>query len=126
MFVHTILFTAFAIESEESANGHPGLIILMKEATGVTLHTKAAEPMAANRLPEAPPAPDVASCGASSFNCSSRTNGAGGGVGDGGGGGRGRRVGLDEGQRGGGGVGGAGIEAALEIEAENALRILHE
>lgn len=98
----------------------------MKEATGIALHAEATEPMAANRLPEAPPVADVAGWGARRFSGNSRTEGARKGVGDGGGSGRGRRVGVDEGQGGGGGgVRGAGIEAALKVEAENTLRILH-
>lgn len=80
MFVHTILFTALAIETEESANGHPGFIILMKKATRIAFHTETTEPMPANRLPETPSAADVAGWGASRFSSNSRADGAGAGV----------------------------------------------
>ena len=68
MLIDAILLTALAIETEEPANGHPRLIILMKETTSITLHTQATKPMPADRLPEAPPVSDVTMWGARRFS----------------------------------------------------------
>lgn len=119
VFIHTILFSALSIESEEPAHRHPRLVILVQKPARLALHTKTPQPVPAHRLPEAPPPGHVPTAG---FG---RRGGRGGGasVGDGG---RGRGgVVLDDGAGGGGGGGGSGVEAALEIEAEDALGILH-
>jgi len=119
VFIHAILFSTLSIEPEESAHGHPRLVVLVQKPARVALHTQAAQPVPAYRLTEAPPDGDV----------DSRGVGCGGGwgrrtsVGHGGSGSRG--VVLDERAGGGGGGGGSGVEAALEIEAEDSLGILH-
>lgn len=121
VFIDAILFPAFSVEPEEAAHRHPCLVVLMQEPARVTLHAQAAQPVPANRLPEAPPPRDVAAGGV-------RRGRGGGGVASVGHGGscRGGVV-LDEGAggNGGGGGGGSGVEAALEIEAEDSLGILH-
>lgn len=61
VLVHAVLLAALPVEAEEAAHGHPRLVVLMEEAAGVALHAQAAQPVPANRLPEAtPPHPRVA------------------------------------------------------------------
>lgn len=90
MFIHAILLPTLTIKTKEAANGHPRIIILVKESTSIALHTKAAKPVAANGLAEAPAGAEVSSRGTKGF----RSEGAGKEIGEGG---RGRGVGGDEG-----------------------------
>lgn len=124
VLVHTVLLPALTVHPEESANRHPGLVVLVKEPTGLTLHTQAPKPVPANRLPEAPP-PILVGAGARLVRRDSRALPS--GV-YGGSGGRcpGGRVGLDEGSGGGARVWGPrSVETPLEVEAETSLRVLH-
>lgn len=115
VLIHAILFSALPIEPKEPAHRHPRLVVLVQEPARVALHAQAAQPVPAHRLPEAPPAGDVGSggVGVGGRSCGGASVGYGGG-------GRGGVV-LDERTGGCGGGGGRGVEAALEIEAENAL-----
>lgn len=120
VLVHAVLLAALAVQPEETADGHPRLVVLVKEAAGVALHAKAAEPVPAHRLAEAPPTRRrVGTCSGVGYCCGSRVD-----VGY-----RSRSgIGLNEVRRprGGGRVGGGtGIEATLEVEAENSLGVLH-
>lgn len=120
MLIDTILLSTFAVHSEEAANRHASFIILMEEPTGVAFHAEAAEPVAADGLAEA---------------AAGGGGGGGGEVGGGGGGGGDGAVGRDGGGEGGGvggergggrgGDGGEGVEAALEIEAEDSFGVVH-
>lgn len=120
MLIHAVLLAALSEHAEKPAYGHPRLVILVEEAASVAFHTEAAEPMPAHRLSEAPPTGGVDAgdrgIGGSSRPDSSRVCGS-----------TGRWIGLDQGPGGGArvGGGGGGVKAALEIEAENSLRVLH-
>lgn len=46
-------FAAFAISSIESTDGHTGTVKLVKEATKVSFHTEATQPMPADSLADA-------------------------------------------------------------------------
>lgn len=127
VLVHAVLLAALAVEPEEAADGHPRLVVLVEEAAGVALHAEASEPVSAHRLTEAPPSRAEIAPRGGRVSYEGRSPGAHGGhvgvAGRGSGGG----IGLhDVGPRGDGGVGsGTGVEAALEVEAENPLRVLH-
>lgn len=121
MLVNAILLAALAVQSEEAANRHTGLVILVEEAAGVALHAQAAEPVAADGLPEAA----AVAMGAGRRR---RVEASGGGSGVVVGGRREGRAGGDGGggRRGGDGCGGGGgVEAALEVEAKASVRLLH-
>jgi len=119
VFIHAILFPTLSVEPEESAHRHPRLVVLVQKAARVALHAQAAQPVPAYRLPEAPPAGNVDGCGVRCGGSRGRRASVGhGGSGSGG-------VVLDERAGGSGSGGGSGVEAALEIEAEDSLGILH-
>lgn len=119
VFINAILFPTLSVEPEESAHRHPRLVVLVQKAARVALHAQAAQPVPAYRLPEAPPAGNVDGCGVRCGGSRSRRASVGhGGSGSGG-------VVLDERAGGSGSGGGSGVEAALEIEAEDSLGILH-
>lgn len=122
VLVHAVLLAALPVEPEEAAHGHPRLVVLMEEAAGVSLHAQAAQPVPAHRLPEAPP-PQPRVAPHSALRCCACSRCGHVGVGGCTGGGicmndvRPRRRGS---------VGsGTGVQAALEVEAENSLRVLH-
>lgn len=123
MLVNAILLAALAVEAEESADRHPCLIVLVEEPAGVALHTQAPEPVPANRLSEAPPPRMVSprrrsGIGATCWRCCC------GGVVVVGGPAATDCVGVDYGY-GCRGDGGARVEAALEIEAQDTVPVVH-
>lgn len=122
MLINAVLLAALSVQAKKPAYGHPRLVILVEEAASVAFHTEAAEPVPAYRLSEAPPTRRVDAggrgIGGSSRPDSCRVCG----------GSRGGWIGLDQRPGGAGwvgGCGGGGVEAALEVEAENSLRVLH-
>lgn len=119
VFIHAILFPTLSIEPEESANRHSRLVVLVQKPTRVALHAQATQPVPAYRLPKAPSAGNVDGCG---VGCGGDRGGRA-SVGHSGSGSG--RVVLDERTGRGGGGGRNGVEAALEIEAEDSLGILH-
>lgn len=116
MLVDAVLLAALAVEAEETADRHPRLVVLVEEAAGVPLHAEAAQPVPADRLAEAPAARVAgASSGLVGGGGASWAEVAGGREGGG--------IGDDERRR--GGIGGAHLEAALEIEAERSVCVFH-
>lgn len=117
MLIHAILLPTLAVHTEEPAHRHPRLVVLMKEPAGLAFHTEAPEPVTTHRLPEAlPPRRVDIRVGLR------RRGGLVFGLGD-------ERVGLDRGAGGQAGVGGrgdgGGVEAALEVEVEDSVGVLH-
>lgn len=55
VLVDAILLTALPEHPKEAAHGHSSLVILVEEATGISLHAEATEPVATDSLPEASP-----------------------------------------------------------------------
>ena len=113
VLVNAILLPALSIKSKKPTYRHSRLVILVKETAGVAFHAKASKPVPTYSLPEAPsPRMDVrrtrVAVGGGTGGCVcgvGRSSGCSAVIGrwD-------RRDGRDR-------VGGARIEAALEVEA---------
>lgn len=122
VLIHTILLAAFPVKPKKPAHWHPGFVVLVEESAGVTLHTQAPEPVPADRLSEATPPRMVSRrrrrIGSTCGRCGDGVVGGPAAARCAGG------VGVDYGYRC-GGVGGASVEAALEVEAQNAVPVVH-
>lgn len=120
VLVNTVLLAALSVLPEEAAHRHPVLVVLVEEAASIALHTKATQPVAAHRLPEAPPPGNVPACDGHPIG---RARGRGGSRARRSGGGVRRREGTRGRHRRNGR--GGDIEAALKIEVEGSFGFIH-
>lgn len=113
VLVDAVLLAALAVEAEEAAHRHARLVVLVQEAARVALHAQPAQPVPAHGLPEASAAAAMAM---------GRRGAAAVRRGSGGVGGRHRGGGPPNDS---GGAGAGCVDAALEVEAEPAVAVVH-
>lgn len=108
VLVRAVGLAALAEVAEEAADGHAGLVELVQEPARLALHAEAAKPVPAHRLAVAPAtsaAPVHTQPVAASASARARVGG-------------GRHGAPDPGRR-------DGVEAALEVEAQSAVAVVH-
>lgn len=108
VLVRAVGLAALAEVAEEAADGHAGLVELVQEPARLALHAEAAKPVPAHRLAVAPAtsaAPVHTQPVAASASARARVGG-------------GRHGAPAPGRR-------DGVEAALEVEAQSAVAVVH-